>query len=146
MFLFVDESLVLHIHFGMSGKFQILRSEGDMQKPPAKARLCLRSVQEPDAGSVTCYVTAMRLDLISSTEYVVRKQRLGPDPLRDDADRGPAIAAMTRGKRTVAALLLDQSVLSGIGIIYRSEILCAPSRAALAMATTLPEHNRSKCT
>ena len=48
--------------------------------------------------------------------------RLGPDALNGD-DPEPAFAKIARSKTPIAALLMDQSVLSGIGNIYRAELL-----------------------
>jgi endonuclease-8 len=46
---------------------------------------------------------------------------LGPDPLRADAD-GTLAWARIRGSRVpIGALLLDQSVLAGAGLIWRCE-------------------------
>jgi endonuclease-8 len=49
--------------------------------------------------------------------------RLGPDPLEQGADPKPAFAAIAERKTPIAALLMDQSVISGIGNIYRAELL-----------------------
>lgn len=51
--------------------------------------------------------------------------KLGPDPLVDDADEGEErFVAVARKKPTpIALLLMDQSVVSGIGNVYRAELL-----------------------
>jgi formamidopyrimidine-DNA glycosylase len=49
--------------------------------------------------------------------------KLGPDPLRRDGKPGPFIEAMQSSKRPVALQLLDQSVVAGIGNVYRAEAL-----------------------
>ncbi len=49
--------------------------------------------------------------------------RLGPDPLRDDADQDAFIDAVLGSGRAIGALIVDQSVLAGVGNIYRSEVL-----------------------
>jgi endonuclease-8 len=51
------------------------------------------------------------------------RARLGPDPLRTDADPDRGFAKITRSRTSIAVLLLDQSVLSGVGNIYRAEML-----------------------
>ena len=48
---------------------------------------------------------------------------LGPDPLRADADPDVAWARIRKSSRSVAELLMDQSVLAGVGNVYRSEVL-----------------------
>ncbi|MGO2659459.1 Fpg/Nei family DNA glycosylase [Mycetocola reblochoni] len=51
--------------------------------------------------------------------------RLGPDPLHDDGPRAQEafVAAVRRRRTAIALLLMDQSVVSGIGNVYRAELL-----------------------
>ena len=49
--------------------------------------------------------------------------RLGPDPLRRDADPALAWARITKSRRPIGALLMDQTVIAGVGNVYRSELL-----------------------
>jgi endonuclease VIII len=48
---------------------------------------------------------------------------LGPDPLRPDADPDRAWQRVRRSTRPIGDLLLDQSVLAGVGNVYRAEVL-----------------------
>ena len=48
---------------------------------------------------------------------------LGPDPLRNDADPEVAWAVIRASRRPIGALLLDQSVVAGIGNVLRAELL-----------------------
>lgn len=49
--------------------------------------------------------------------------RLGPDPIRPKSDPELAYRKISRSRVTIAALLMDQSVIAGIGNVYRAEIL-----------------------
>ncbi|MDX6277067.1 MAG: endonuclease [Nocardioidaceae bacterium] len=49
--------------------------------------------------------------------------RLGPDPLRRDADPERAWQRLSASRTPVAALLMDQRVLAGVGNVYRAELL-----------------------
>ncbi|HEX4978641.1 MAG TPA: hypothetical protein VFV35_01130, partial [Acidimicrobiales bacterium] len=49
--------------------------------------------------------------------------RLGPDPLRSDADPDLAWKKLERRRTPIGAALMDQSVLAGVGNVYRAEIL-----------------------
>ena len=49
--------------------------------------------------------------------------KLGQDPLREDADKELVFNEFSRRKKSIGALLMDQSIIAGVGNIYRSEIL-----------------------
>lgn len=49
--------------------------------------------------------------------------RLGPDPLRGDADPDRAWQRINASRTPIAALLMDQRVLAGVGNVYRAELL-----------------------
>jgi formamidopyrimidine-DNA glycosylase len=72
------------------------------------------------------------------------RARLGPDPLRDDADPERFVAALTADRRALGVALLDQSVLAGVGNVFRTEALFAhrlhPTRSS---ATLPPEEARA---
>ncbi len=54
-------------------------------------------------------------------------ERLGPDPLGEDPrghdDPKLYVDAVVKGRKPIAELLMDQEVLSGVGNIYRAELL-----------------------
>lgn len=49
--------------------------------------------------------------------------KLGPDPLREDADGEKLWAKMQAAKKPVGLILMDQSAVAGVGNIFRAEIL-----------------------
>ncbi|MEO5664955.1 MAG: zinc finger domain-containing protein, partial [Nocardioides sp.] len=49
--------------------------------------------------------------------------RLGPDPLRADADPDRAWRRIKASHRPIGDLLMDQAVLAGVGNVYRAEVL-----------------------
>ncbi|MBN9607074.1 MAG: Fpg/Nei family DNA glycosylase [Actinomycetales bacterium] len=67
--------------------------------------------------------------------------RLGPDPLVDDLDAGEErFTSVVRRKPTpIALLLMDQSVVSGIGNVYRAELLFRARLNPLTPGRDLPE-------
>lgn len=58
-------------------------------------------------------------------EMLATVAKLGPDPLVGDPDEGEErfVAAVRRKPTPIALLLMDQSVVSGIGNVYRAELL-----------------------
>ena len=55
--------------------------------------------------------------------YEEKIAKLGPDPLREDADPELLWARMQRSKSPVGLILMQQDAVAGIGNIYRAEIL-----------------------
>ncbi len=49
--------------------------------------------------------------------------RLGPDPLREDADPNEFVSMVKRSRSAIGSLLMNQAVVAGIGNIYRAELL-----------------------
>lgn len=119
--LFVQlEDLILHVHLGLIGSFHVKpRDEVDASASPARLRL-----EGPK------HVAELRGPMICGLVDEVTRQavieRLGPDPLHDaDLPLGAARAwsRITNSRKTISELLLDQSVVAGVGNVYRCEVL-----------------------
>jgi endonuclease VIII len=65
--------------------------------------------------------TACTVDAPEARSSIVA--RLGSDPLRDDAVPSVALDRIARRRTPIGTLLLDQSVIAGIGNVYRAEAL-----------------------
>ncbi|MDH6575923.1 DNA-formamidopyrimidine glycosylase family protein [Kitasatospora sp. MAP5-34] len=126
LFLGFEDESWLHIHLGLYGGFTF--GSGPAPAPVGMVRLRL---ENDDAyadlrGPTTC-------ELLTPAEKAAVHARLGPDPLRPDADPAAAWQRISRSGSTIAALLMDQKVLAGVGNVYRAEVLfrlgIAPHRA-----------------
>ena len=62
-------------------------------------------------------------ELLDAGGLVAVRRRLGPDPLRADGDIEVFVAGVRRRRRPIGELLMDQSVISGVGNIFRAETL-----------------------
>ena len=51
--------------------------------------------------------------------------RLGPDPLRPDSDFSEFVKRCATRQKGIGEVLMDQSVIAGVGNIYRAEVLYA---------------------
>jgi endonuclease-8 len=106
----------VHIHLGLFGKVTF----GDAPAPPPTDTVRLRLANDTSyvdlRGPTTCA-------LITDTEKNAIHTRLGPDPLRADADPQAAYRRISRSRTTIAALLMDQKVIAGVGNVYRAEVL-----------------------
>jgi endonuclease-8 len=90
--------------------------------PPVVGQVRLRLLTEETSadlrGPTACQIQ-------TPDEVAATIAKLGPDPLVDDIDEGEeTFTAVVRRKPTaIGLLLMDQSVVSGIGNVYRAELL-----------------------
>jgi endonuclease-8 len=110
----------VHIHLGLFGKVGF----GPAPAPPATDTVRLRLA---NPGSYVDLRGPTACELITEPEKQAIHDRLGPDPLRpaDDTSNDPAKAwvRVSRSRTCVAALLMDQKVIAGVGNVYRAEVL-----------------------
>jgi endonuclease VIII len=129
LFCVFEDDRWLHIHLGLIGSLLIA--------PPApprgevRVRLSTPAWTADLRGPQLCTVR-------TGAEVEAQLARLGPDPLRADADPERAWRRISRSAKPIAALLMDQSVLSGVGNVYRAEVLfrnrIAPHRSGSALS------------
>jgi endonuclease-8 len=108
--------LILHVHLGLFGKFRV----HDNPPPEPRGAVRVRFVGEDKTVDLN---GPNQCEVIDRAEYREILARLGPDPLRKDADPSRAWTRIHNSKQPIGLLLMDQSVMAGIGNIYRSEIL-----------------------
>ncbi|MEM8923712.1 MAG: DNA-formamidopyrimidine glycosylase family protein [Actinomycetota bacterium] len=106
---------VLHVHLGLFGKFRTIRSGPAVPTQGTRLAMTTEEVTIFLAGPTAC-------DVLTPDEVEAITDRLGPDPLRPDADREEFSRRLGRRKVALGAALLDQKVIAGIGNVYRSEI------------------------
>ncbi|HUR14894.1 MAG TPA: DNA-formamidopyrimidine glycosylase family protein [Mycobacteriales bacterium] len=113
----VDGGAELHVHLGMQGKWIRL----DADRPPraqVRLRLCDSDLAWDLIAPATCR-------LLEPGQWSTLVATLGPDPLRPDADPGVAWSRVHAFRGALGAALLDQSVLAGVGNVFRAEALFA---------------------
>ncbi|MFG2906627.1 Fpg/Nei family DNA glycosylase [Kitasatospora sp. NPDC048286] len=126
LFLGFEEGAWVHVHLGLYGGFTF--GAGPAPEPVGLVRLRLENEDgyADLRGPNTCA-------LVTEEQKAAVAARLGPDPLRADADPEAAWRRISGSRTTVAALLMDQKVLAGVGNVYRAEVLfrhgIAPHRA-----------------
>ncbi|UPK76397.1 Fpg/Nei family DNA glycosylase [Nocardioidaceae bacterium SCSIO 66511] len=106
----------IHIHLGLIGKFDIEPGPGGLPRGAVRLRIASSRAYADLRGATVC-------ELWTSDQVEAAVRKLGPDPLRDDADPDRAWARISRSRVSIAALLMDQSVVAGIGNVYRAELL-----------------------
>lgn len=111
-----DSGPIVHVHLGLYGTFREHRTP--MPEPRGQVRMRIVGAEYGTdlRGPTAC-------EVIDEGQVSAILDRLGPDPLRDDADPTAAWARISKSRRAIGALLMDQSVLAGVGNVYRSELL-----------------------
>jgi endonuclease-8 len=106
---------ILHIHMGLYGDF----TEGHPPMPEPRGALRLRLWTRTDwlelRGPTDC-------SLWTEAQWQTLLDRLGPDPLNHDKPTHMLQRVAAR-KTAIGLLLMDQSILAGVGNIYRAELL-----------------------
>jgi endonuclease VIII len=115
--LFLDfENGRVHIHLGLFGKFKRQAALDQEPRPSVRLRLLSESACWDLTGPTAC-------DLVDDDQFVALQERLGADPLSKSARPARTWQKVKTSKRSLGALLLDQSVFAGIGNVYRAELL-----------------------
>jgi endonuclease-8 len=114
--LFYDwgEGDYVHVHLGLYGKF--------LDGPTS---LQVRMRMDDRQGNVADLVGATACDLIDPAARDAIVARLGPDPLRPRPDPAKAWSRISRSTTPIGKALMDQSVIAGVGNVYRAEALFA---------------------
>ncbi len=147
LFLRFDNGLYLHVHLGLYGAWDFGGDETFRGASSIGAPRRIGERESGPAGDDGSYtgppepVGAVRVRLVSEhgwadlrgastcaaltgEEARTARAKLGPDPLHlVPGDREEFIARLLRRKAAVGLLLMDQSVLAGVGNIYRAEVL-----------------------
>jgi endonuclease-8 len=116
LFHHYEGGAIVHVHLGLYGTFR--ESRTPLREPVGQVRMRMVGAEYGTdlRGPTAC-------DVIDEAQVSLILNRLGPDPLRNDADPAPAWARITKSRKAIGALLMDQKVLAGVGNVYRSELL-----------------------
>jgi endonuclease-8 len=110
------------VHVRMSERTTGLPEEGQEWPPPVVGQVRLRLLTDVTCadlrGPTACAVQ-------TPDEMLATIAKLGPDPLVGDPAEGEErfVAAVRRKATPIGLLLMDQNVVSGIGNVYRAEML-----------------------
>ncbi|MFG2037430.1 Fpg/Nei family DNA glycosylase [Dactylosporangium sp. NPDC048998] len=106
----------VHVHLGLYGKF----SDGDGPAPAPVGEIRMRMADDEHwldlRGPAAC-------ELLDPAQLEALHARLGPDPLDEGSDGDRAYGVIKSSGRPLMALLMDQSIVAGAGLIYVTEAL-----------------------
>lgn len=111
-----EGELWVHIHLGLFGKFKMFRAPAPAPRDTVRMRLATADRVVQLTGPTAC-------EVLDHHDVQRLRDRLGDDPLRDDADPERVWARFQRTRRAIGAVLLDQSIIAGVGNVYRAELL-----------------------
>jgi endonuclease VIII len=112
---------ILHTHLGMHGSWHVYRPDSRWRRPEWSARF----VMETAEAIAVCFQAPV-VELLSPAGTAAHPSlgRLGPDLLSADFSAEEALRRIRdRNDQEVGAALMDQTVVAGIGNVYKSEIL-----------------------
>jgi endonuclease-8 len=120
LMLHFEPGLVLHCHLGMRGRWQV-REPGSRSRAPDRGAWVVLSTETSEGAQFG----GSRLVLRSEGELRSdpRLASLGPDLLDPDFQLSRGIAAFRESAQSLALgeALLDQTVVAGVGNVYKSE-------------------------
>lgn len=120
--LFLEfEPATLRIHLGIYGKWRFESHEGELPEPrgQVRARFSNADFLADLRGPTAC-------ELVDADRLEDVKSKLGPDPLRPDPNGDGLerfVAKVAKSSAPIGQLLMNQSVLAGVGNVYRAELL-----------------------
>ena len=133
LFVEFEHDRWLNVHLGLIGKFSVMRHHADAGSDPDTERVGMSDSHVPVEGQVRlrllndAWVGDLRAPTVCAVVTPQKvdeiQARLGPDPLRPNADPDLALRRILRSPKPIAELLMDQAVLAGVGNVYRCEVL-----------------------
>jgi endonuclease-8 len=122
LFLGFDNKLTIRVHLGIYGKwnfYDLPISKAPEVRGQVRARFGSNAASADLRGPTVC-------EVIDVSEVLAVHKRLGPDPLRADPSGKEALRFVSKVKASgvpIGSLLMNQAVISGIGNVYRAELL-----------------------
>lgn len=138
LFLSFENELSIRIHLGIYGKWNFYTVPLSKAPEPwgqVRARFGAKEASADLRGPTVC-------EVIDRQQVSAVLKRLGPDPLNPDPSGSNAVLFVKKVQSSTApigSLLMNQSVVSGIGNVYRAELLFRAGINPKAPGSTLTE-------
>jgi len=124
----------IHSHLKMDGSWRVF-PPGRTPRPDHKIRILLEAGDIAAAG-----IDLGVLEVLDRDHDMDAVAHLGPDLLGPDWDSARAAANLTADPdRPIAAALLDQQVIAGVGNVYCNELCFLFGRLPTSTVSTLPD-------
>lgn len=116
LFYHWQRNLITHVHLGLYGKFRVHRNAVPDPRGAVRVRMIGTERAFDLVGPNCC-------ELLDQKQFTLLRTRLGEDPLRDDASADKVWQTLQKSRSAIGSVLLNQSVIAGVGNVYRAEIL-----------------------
>jgi len=119
LFLNFDNDLTCRVHLGIYGKWRFTANKDRELTGQVRARFFTDGFLADLRGPTIC-------EVIDSKAVKLIEKRLGPDPTNPDPRKKQLARFVDRVKNSkspIGLLLMNQDVVSGIGNVYRAELL-----------------------
>jgi len=119
LFLNFDNDLTCRVHLGIYGKWRFVTAADRELTGQVRARFFTKEFLADLRGPTVC-------EVIDSKSVKLVEKRLGPDPTNPDPRKRELARFVDRvknSKSSIGLLLMNQDVVSGIGNVYRAELL-----------------------
>ena len=115
LFLEFDDAVWLRVHLGIYGEFH---ERDGLVEPRETTRMRLVADEH-----VLDLIGPTRCEAVDDAGVAAIAGKPGPDPLRRDADPERMWEKLRRRKGPIGPALMDQTVLAGVGNVFRAEAL-----------------------
>ena len=126
LFLRFAGDLTIRIHLGIYGKWQIRTLNADLAGADVPQIVGEVRARFSNADAVADLRGPTVCEVLTPAEVSDVLKRLGPDPINPDPTGFEAerfISKVLASRSTIGQLLMNQAVISGIGNVYRAELL-----------------------
>lgn len=117
LFLEFSPEDTVHIHLGLYGHVTWRRPPETSTSPSVRLRLTAPGRSTADL------IGAARCEILTAQEVAQVRARLGQDPLDPQASVAPLLPKLSKSKKAVGEILMDQTLFAGVGNVYRAELL-----------------------
>ncbi len=121
LLMHLDDGRAIHSHMGMTGSWHAYGRGEPWRKPEKNAQLQLQM----EAAVIVCF-TPKLIELLTHNELRAHPYiaRLGPDMLASEFDEAEALRRFRfRNDLPIGEAVMNQTIVCGIGNIYKSEVL-----------------------
>ncbi|GAL87449.1 DNA-formamidopyrimidine glycosylase [Sporocytophaga myxococcoides] len=138
LFAEIDSEAGLDIHFGMTGDLELI---DDLSKIPPFTRL-LFIFQDGEGLAFEDQRIFGHISLVHNFDDLISRYRLGKDALEITAEEFQETIHKRKGK--IKSLLMNQSLISGLGNVYADEILFQAGIHPESKGSRIPEEKIKK--